>query len=60
MRLSDAPDRSLGPSRWAGSAAILALKDGVSEGELPNDPDCSPHPLDVLAIYAMYQQDSSP
>ncbi len=22
--------------------------------------DCSPHPLDVLAIYALYQQESSP
>ena len=23
--------------------------------KLPDDPDCSPHPFDVLAIYAMYQ-----
>ena len=22
---------------------------------LPNDPDCSPHPLDIMAIYALYQ-----
>lgn len=21
----------------------------------PNDPDCAPHPLDILAIYALYQ-----
>ena len=24
---------------------------------LPNDPDCSPHPLDIMAIYAIYQTD---
>ena len=33
---------------------------GVSDGTLPDDPDCSPHPLDVLAIYALYQQESTP
>ena len=25
----------------------------------PDDPDCSPHPLDVLAVYSLYQQESS-
>ncbi len=33
---------------------------GDSSSILPDDPDCSPHPLDVLAIYALYQQESSP
>ena len=56
MRLSDAPDRSRGPTRWAESPAILALKKSVSHGTLPDDPDRSPHPLDVMAIYALYQQ----
>ena len=23
--------------------------------DLPNDPDCLPHPLDILAIFALYQ-----
>ncbi len=36
------------------------LKPGDADSVLPNDPDCSPHPLDVLAIYALYQQESSP
>ena len=31
---------------------------GTTDGTLPDDPDCSPHPLDVLAIYALYQQES--
>ena len=31
---------------------------GVTNSSLPDDPDCSPHPLDVLAIFAMYQQES--
>ena len=22
-----------------------------------NEPDCSPHPLDIMAIYALYQTD---
>ncbi len=35
------------------------LKKGDSKSLLPNDPDCSPHPLDVLAVYALYQQASS-
>ena len=38
----------------------VALRTGVEDSKLPNDPDCSPHPLDVLAIYALYQQESSP
>ena len=29
-----------------------ALPDGSL---LPDDPDCSPHPLDIMAIYAIYQ-----
>ena len=58
MRLSDALDHSHGPAGWAETRASLALKDGVSDGTLPDDPDCSPHPLDVLAVYALYQQES--
>ncbi len=38
----------------------VELKPGDGDSILPDDPDCSPHPLDVLAIYAMYQQESSP
>ena len=39
----------------------IALRtSGVAHGTLPDDPDCSPHPLDVLAIYALYQRESSP
>ena len=34
------------------------LKPGDDDSVLPNDPDCSPHPLDVLAVYALYQQES--
>ena len=34
-------------------------KPGETSSVLPDDPDCSPHPLDVLAIYALYQQESS-
>ena len=37
----------------------LTLQTGDSKSKLPNDPDCSPHPLDVLAVYALYQQASS-
>jgi len=33
-------------------------KPGDASSVLPDDPDCSPHPLDVMAIYAMYQQES--
>ncbi|MDE2902930.1 MAG: hypothetical protein OXP73_07855 [Chloroflexota bacterium] len=36
----------------------LTLQTGDSKSLLPNDPDCSPHPLDVLAVYALYQQES--
>ena len=60
MRLADAPACSRGPARWAESPAILALMERVSDSQLPDDPDCSPHPLDVLAICALYQQESSP
>ncbi|MDE2902928.1 MAG: hypothetical protein OXP73_07845 [Chloroflexota bacterium] len=38
----------------------LVLRTGLSASQLPNDPDCSPHPLDVLAVYALYQQESNP
>ncbi len=38
----------------------VALRTDVPDSKLPDDPDCSPHPLDVLAIYALYQQESSP
>lgn len=34
------------------------LKKGESKSALPDDPDCSPHPLDVLVVYALYQQES--
>ncbi len=37
-----------------------ALRTGVADSKFPDDPDCAPHPLDVLAIYALYQQESSP
>ena len=36
------------------------LRTGLAASQLPDDPDCSPHPLDVLAVYALYQQESSP
>ena len=39
--------------------AIVALRTGLADGALPDDPNCSPHPLDGLVIYAMYQQESS-
>ncbi len=58
MRLSDAPDHRHGPAGWAETCAILVLKTGMSHSTLPDDPDCSPHPLDVLAVYALYQQES--
>ena len=38
----------------------IVLRTGLSASQLPDDPDCSPHPLDVLAIFALYQQDSNP
>ena len=38
----------------------IALRTGVADSKLPDDPDCAPHPMDLLAIYAMYQQESSP
>ncbi len=60
MRFSNAPDCGSGATRWVETRAILALKERVSDGRLPDDPDCSPHPLDVLAIYALYQQESIP
>ena len=28
---------------------------GVTDSNLPDDPDCSPHPLDVLAVFALYR-----
>ncbi len=28
-----------------------------SRRNLPDDPDCSPHPMDIMAIYAIYQTD---
>lgn len=33
----------------------IVLRTGFSASQLPNDPDCSPHPLDVLAMRALYQ-----
>ena len=56
-------DENLGhhPSIYESSMSYegIALRKGVSDSKLPNDPDCSPHPLDVLALYAMYQQESA-
>ena len=37
---------------------VLELKTRAVDSAQPDDPDCSPHPLDVLAIYALYQQES--
>ena len=37
----------------------IVLRTGLAASRLPNDPDCSPHPLDILAVYAMYQQESN-
>lgn len=31
---------------------------GVSQGH--SEPECSPHPFDVLAIYALYQAEPAP
>ena len=28
--------------------------------KLPSEPDCSPHPFDIMAIYALYQTESVP
>ena len=28
----------------------------VEEG-CPSEPDCSPHPFDIMAIYALYQKE---
>ena len=36
----------------------LELQIGVMRSVLPDDFDCEPHPLDVMAIYALYQQES--
>ena len=36
----------------------LKKVDPMSMTVLPDDPDCEPHPLDVMAVYALYQQDS--
>ena len=33
----------------------VALRTGVTDSKLPDDPDCSPHPLDALALMAVYQ-----
>ena len=31
---------------------VLAAGDNL---DLASEPDCSPHPLDIMAIYALYQ-----
>ena len=58
MRRSRPPDRGTEATLWAEMRAIAALRKGLLDGALPNDPDCSPHPLDVLVTYAIYQQKS--
>lgn len=60
MRRSRPPDRGTQATPWADTRAIVALRTGLAASQLPNDPDCSPHPLDVLAVYALYQQESNP
>lgn len=58
MRRSRPPDCGTEPTPWAETRAIVAHRTGLPDGALPNDPDCSPHSRDVMAIYALYQQDS--
>ena len=61
MRLQNATDGGNGATRRAETRPIVTLRTSdVADGTLPNDPDCSPQPLDVLAVYALYQQESSP
>ncbi|MDE2902926.1 MAG: hypothetical protein OXP73_07835 [Chloroflexota bacterium] len=60
MTRSRPPDRGTVATPWADTSAVVALRTGLADSALPDDSDCSPHPLDVLAIYALYQQESSP
>lgn len=55
MRRSRLPDCGTDATPWADTRAIVALRTGLADGALPNDPDCSPHPFDVLALMALYQ-----
>lgn len=55
MRRSRPPDCSTDAKPWAEMHAIVALRTSLADGDLPNDPDCSPHPIDIVAMYALYQ-----
>ena len=55
MRRSRPPDCGTDAMPWAETRAIVALGTGLPDGALPNDPDCSPHSRNVMAIYALYQ-----
>ena len=39
----------------AGSVMSYENSDLPDGSRLPNDPDCSPHPLDIMVIHAIYQ-----
>ena len=44
------------PTSWkvAHSMVLESVMNYDGETEVP-EPDCSPHPLDIMAIYALYQ-----
>ena len=38
---------------YAKASSVLMIGDGSSHRV--SEPDCSPHPLDIMAIFALYQ-----
>lgn len=55
MRLSRVPDCGGGPTRRPETHTIVALRTGLADSTLPDDPDYSAHSLDVSAMHALYR-----